>query len=244
MPTESKRVNTAPPQKLPHAVVAASEHVRVQQKNALLWRVIAFAVVLIGWIFISWANRYRFTAPVVMLQLGWLAVIFSIYFLTKVGASAAAEIDERDVWWKPVGAIEDLQQQKRSLLKAIKEVEFDQQMGKQSEADAREIISVYRAAAIDVIKAIEAEGAGSEGLSPREQIAREVRARVQVAGNSTRNANKQTKGNKRDGKDGKAKKSDVNVADAASEINHSEVGASADEKSQSGTTPSESTAND
>jgi hypothetical protein len=159
-------------------------------KNRWLWRSIGAAAVLIGWLFISWSNRYRFTAPVVMLALGWLAVVASIYFLARLGAAAASEADPKDVWWKPMGKLEELEHQKRALFKAIKEVEFDQQMGKQSEADARAMISVYRAAAIEVIKAIESDGKVVAGLTARQQIEQEVRARLQLAGQSKRNAGK------------------------------------------------------
>jgi hypothetical protein len=89
-----------------------------------------------------------------------------------------------------MGKLEELEHQKRALFKAIKEVEFDQQMGKQSEADARAMIAVYRAAAIEVIKAIESGGKVVAGLTAREQIEQEVRARLQLAGQSKRNAGK------------------------------------------------------
>jgi hypothetical protein len=168
--------------KLPEARVH-SEPVRTVGADPLRWlkRGIFVAIVAIGWVFISWHNRYRFAAPVVMLQLGWLAVVSAVYFLWHTGASASAEIGTEDPWWRPVGELEELEREKRALLKAIKEVEFDQQMGKQSVSDANEIVSSYRARAIEVIKAIDALGDG-KARTVREQIQREVRARIQFEG--------------------------------------------------------------
>ncbi|MBP9086635.1 MAG: hypothetical protein KBG15_10990 [Kofleriaceae bacterium] len=172
--------------------------------DPLRWvkRGIYAAVVVIGWVFISWSNRYRFAAPVVILQLGWLAVVSAVYFLWQTGATATAELDGTDPWWRPIGKLEALEGEKRAMLKAIKEVEFDHQMGKQSAADAREIIAVYRARAIEVIKAIDlAQGSGP--ASVRDQIEREIKARVEVLGKSARAESKAAQAAKR-GKKAKA----------------------------------------
>ncbi len=154
------------------------------------------AVVIIGWVFISWSNRYRFAAPVVMLQLGWLAVVSAVYFLWHTGAAATAELDGSDPWWRPIGKLEELEREKRAMLKAIKEVEFDHQMGKQSAADAHEIIAVYRARAIEVIKAIDMAQAQGPA-SARDQIELEIKARVEVLGKSARAENKAAQAAKR-----------------------------------------------
>ncbi len=195
---------------LPQAIVHATPTVVTLKAppDPLRWvkRGIYAAVVIIGWVFISWSNRYRLAAPVVMLQLGWLAVVSAVYFLWHTGASATAELDGADPWWRPIGKIEELEREKRAMLKAIKEVEFDQQMGKQSVMDANEIIAVYRARAIEVIKAIDAAQATGP-TTKRDEIEREIKARVEVMGKSARAVNKATQAAKR-GKKGAA------VADA------------------------------
>lgn len=172
---------------IPEAIVRDAAVPASVALDRLRWvkRGIYAAVVVIGWVFISWSNRYRFIAPVVMLQLGWFAVVSAVYFLWHTGAAATAELDGSDPWWRPIGKVEELEREKRAMLKAIKEVDFDHQMGKQSAADAHEIIAVYRARAIEVIKAIDI-AQGQAPASAREQIEREIKARVEVLGKSAR----------------------------------------------------------
>ena len=149
------------------------------------WRAGALAALLLGWVFIAWQNRFHITAPVVFVCLGYLAVITTVYNLWRTGAavveSADAVIDS--TWSKPVGAVGELEREKRTLLKAIKEAEFDHEMGKLSKRDADDMIRQYRGRAIEVIKEIEQLGQGAAG-TPREQIMREVRARLEVSAKS------------------------------------------------------------
>ena len=196
--TTSDDVATSDAADLPQAIVHDTGAPAALALDPLRWvkRGIYIAVVLIGWFFISWSNRYRFAAPVVMLQLGWLAVVSAVNFLWHTGAAATAELDGTDPWWRPIGKIEELEREKRAMLKAIKEVEFDHQMGKQSAADAGEIIAVYRARAIEVIKAIDL-AQGQAPASAREQIEREIKARVEVLGKSARAENKAAQAAKR-----------------------------------------------
>jgi hypothetical protein len=147
-----------------------------RQRRALAL-LIASGALLAGWGFVMWHHRFRVTAPVVMLMLGWLAVLSAVYFLWRTADNA--DLDDEEDWWKPAGRIEELQREKRSLLKVIKEAELDRDTGKLSKADADDIILRYRARAIDVIKAIDvAEGGGDAGV--RARIEREVRARLEV----------------------------------------------------------------
>jgi hypothetical protein len=141
----------------------------------------AIASLGIGWLFILWQNHFHLTAPTVFLCLGYLAVIATIYNLWRTGAAAADSSDEDDdsTLAKPAGALGALEREKRTLLKAIKEAEFDRDMGKLSQRDADDMIRGYRARAIEVIKEIDLLGQGGVG-TVREQILREVRARVQL----------------------------------------------------------------
>jgi hypothetical protein len=152
-----------------------------------IWRSVALAALLIGWLFIAWQNRFHVTAPMVFVCLGYLAVIATIYNLWRTGAAAvdSSEDDADSTWAKPAGALGELEREKRTLLKAIKEAEFDLQMGKLSQRDADEMIRGYRARAIEVIKEIDRLGLGAAG-TVREQILREVRARVQLDGKAAR----------------------------------------------------------
>ncbi len=76
---------------------------------------------------------------------------------------------------------DELEREKRTLLKAIKEAEFDHGMGKLSKRDADEMIATYRARAIEVIKELERLEAGEAG-TVRERIEREVKARLELDG--------------------------------------------------------------
>jgi hypothetical protein len=151
------------------------------------WRGVAIAILVIGWLFILWVNHFHVTAPAVFVCLGWLAVIATIYNLWRTGAAAvdSSEEDSDSTWAKPTGALGELEREKRTLLKAIKEAEFDRDMGKLSQRDADDMIRGYRARAIEVIKEIDLLGRGGVG-TVREQILREVRARVQLDGKAAK----------------------------------------------------------
>jgi hypothetical protein len=142
-----------------------------------VWRGGAIFVLLVGWTFIAWNNRWHVTAPTVVVALAYFAVVALVYNLWRVGA-AAAELDDPH-WGQPIGAAAELAREKKALLKAIKEAEFDRDMGKLSAGDADRMIAVYRSSAIEVIKEID-RIAGGDASSVREKIEREVKARVAV----------------------------------------------------------------
>jgi hypothetical protein len=143
----------------------------------------------LGWGFIAWQNHFHVTPAMVFVCLAYLAAVTTIYTLWRTGATAVADDDEVDdsTWTKPAGALGELEREKRTLLKAIKEAEFDFQMGKLSKPDADEMIRVYRARAIEVIKDLDRLDHGTAG-SAREQIMREVRARLEVEARSQKTA--------------------------------------------------------
>ncbi len=160
-------------------------------------RLIALGATLVGWGFIGWHEHFRITPPTVFLCLGWLAVVEAVLYLWRTGFSATDD-DPGDVaWWKPVGEADELVREKRSLLKAIKEIEFDHEMGKTTEADAGEMVRMYRARAIEVIKAIdaiEAIDASGKGLATvKDEIERELRARIELKGKSKAKAKRKPK---------------------------------------------------
>jgi len=138
------------------------------------------AALVIGWVFILYVNRFDPTPPVVFVGLAYLALLSAIYALWRTGVVVADENedDADSTWERPVGARGELEREKKSLLKAIKETEFDREMGKLSKADADRMITVYRARAIEVIKELDKPLDG-EG-TVREQIAREVKARLEL----------------------------------------------------------------
>jgi hypothetical protein len=162
-----------------------------------IWRGAALALLVIGWLFIAFVNNFHITPPVVFIGLGYLAAIVTIWNLWQTGASAVAsnEEDAGDAdWGRPIGARGELEREKRTLLKAIKEAEFDHLMGKLSDADADKMIQTYRARAIQVIR--ELEEPGMRG-TVRDAIEREVRVRLEVEAHRTGSAAKQKRKSKK-----------------------------------------------
>jgi hypothetical protein len=143
-----------------------------------MWRgVIAFTL-LLGWVFILIHNNFHLAVPTVMMALGYFAVVMTVATLWRVGAAAVEPIDDSpEQWARPIGPRAELDKEKKTLLKAIKEAEFDQAMGKLSKADAEDLIKTYRARAIEIIKQLDALDSG-HAAGPRDQIQREVQARL------------------------------------------------------------------
>ena len=137
-------------------------------------------VLVIGWVFILWANNFHVTAPVVMVCLAYLCGRRADpQPVAHRRCGGRVRRRQRRVG-PPIGANGELEKEKKTLLKAIKEAEFDLAMGKLSKRDSESLIKQYRARAIEVIKELDHVGDGAE-LSPREQIEREVKARRELA---------------------------------------------------------------
>jgi hypothetical protein len=162
---------------------------------SLLGRILVGFILLLGWVFITWQNKFHITAPTFFVCVGYLAVVMTVVNLWRTGASAMA-IEQSGEWARPLGARGELEREKKTLLKAIKEAEFDFEMGKLSKADADGMIQTYRARAIEVIKQLERfadEDINADPMqvdpvgrpvgkaSVRDQIAREVKARLELA---------------------------------------------------------------
>jgi hypothetical protein len=144
-----------------------------------VWRGSAATAVVIGWGFFFRNNMHITPRWCSSAQLRSACGHLHAF---KTGAAAVSSRDDDDdtsdaAWGLMVGARDELEREKRTLLKAIKEAEFDHQMGKLSKRDVDEMIRNYRLRAIEVIKLL--EDSGKPG-TPREQIQREVRARLEV----------------------------------------------------------------
>jgi hypothetical protein len=185
------------------------------------------AIVALGWVFIAWQNKFHVSAPVGFVCLGYLAVVMTVYNLWRTGAAAVApELGNDDAWARPLGQRGELEKEKRSLLKAIKEAEFDHEMGKLSKADANAMIDTYRARAIAVIKELERFENNAHAMDPsgrileketaRDQIAREVKARLELTGANKKKkvvAKAAAKAEKAAAKSGKAEKAEPEKAE-------------------------------
>ena len=166
---------------------AVSDRAPRRKVSDVVWiaRLCTLMLIIVGWGVALQYNRWHFGAPVVFLLLGWAAVIGTGWFLWRAAWMAANDDPAvGDDFWKLGGdgqTIEraELEHEKRALLKAIKEIEFDHQLGKMSDEDAQELIRVYRTRAIEIIKALDAVD-DEASLSVHERIEREVRDRLAV----------------------------------------------------------------
>lgn len=149
----------------------------------LVWvrRASVLLLLVIGWVFILANNHFHLTASSFFIGLGYTAAVAAVYTLFRTGATAVATSAEdlgTAEWGAPMGPRGELEREKRMLLKAIREAEFDHEMGKLSKADADLMIAQYRARAIAIIKQLDtAEG---ESASTRSSIEREIRARLEL----------------------------------------------------------------
>lgn len=146
----------------------------------------AGGLVVAGWLLILAINRWYLGAPAVFLCLGWLSIVAAGRLLWIAAMRAGTELEGGPAEVEPVlTRVEELEREKKALLKAIKEVEFDRELGKMSDADADEIVRVYRARAIEILKLLDggAPAVAAEAGEPLDQvIEREVRARLALAG--------------------------------------------------------------
>ncbi len=115
---------------------------------------------------------HRFGPTAVWIGLAAAALVISTWLL-----SSAAR-----VLWSPVAEVtvvvarqrKELEREKRALYKALRELEFDYQMGKLSSRDFEEANSRYRSRALAILKAL--DEVPSDG---RARIEDELRARVE-----------------------------------------------------------------
>jgi hypothetical protein len=158
-------------------------------------RLILGGLLVLGTFAILYVNGWRLNAPVIFLFTGWLGILISAHFLWKTAMVAAAEGEGEDDDGFEVASTrrDDLQREKRAVLKAIKEIEFDHAMDKMSQSDADELLALYRRRAIAIIKELE----GGEAGSVSELIDREVKARLAVDSAARGAQGKAAKANKK-----------------------------------------------
>ncbi len=155
-----------------------------ERQVLVIWGILLLA----GWTLIlnknQWGLSPFFISPgAVFMCIAWVGVLGATYFLWRSGMTAASESDvDEEAYWRPVGKRTELESEKKTLLKAIKEIEFDHNLGKMSDADAKMLTQVYRQRAIAVIKAIDELGdEDAASASLRDKIDRDVKARLEVA---------------------------------------------------------------
>jgi hypothetical protein len=119
----------------------------------------------------AWASSGRLAAA---LFIGLAAATLATGVALLLGAAAALgrEPATRAPLRTSARRKRELEREKQRLLKALKELEFDHEMGKVSEADFREIGGVYRARALRIYRQLDAGGGDYRALVERDLKAR------------------------------------------------------------------------
>jgi len=128
---------------------------------------------------VAWASAAAggLTGSAVFLGFGALSLAWVVLVLGRAAVTLVRE-PARDEEVKATGRRrKELEREKQALLKALKELELDFQMGKISEADYREIGGAYRQRAIGVLRALDLES-----VEYKELIERDVKHRREAAG--------------------------------------------------------------
>ncbi len=105
--------------------------------------------------------HFRPTAGTVFLSLGWISILCTGYLLVRtvqtfdlrVGAEVSGDLT--------ANRRAELEREKKLLVKAIKEVEFDRDSGKLDTGEAAQAIARYRARAVEILRLLD-EGPGRQ----------------------------------------------------------------------------------
>ena len=102
------------------------------------------------------------TAGTVLLSLGWVALLGSGYLLVRAASAFDLRVGPA-ILIDGVPAVRrgELEREKKLLLKAIKECEFDRDSGKLDGGMADEAIARYRARALEILRLLD-DGAGKQ----------------------------------------------------------------------------------
>jgi hypothetical protein len=111
----------------------------------------------------------------VFLGIAAFTMVLVIGLVTRA-ARVLVEPDQGEVAQATGRRKKELEREKQSLLKALKELEFDHEMGKISDADFRDIGGQYRARAVRVLRQLDEQGADYKELVEKELKARRAAA--------------------------------------------------------------------
>lgn len=143
-------------------------------------RLAMIGALALGWLFVLAQHSFRFTPSAVMLGLAWLCLVWAVQTVWAM-ADAAASPTDRASWWQRETPKQELKRQKASLLRALKEIEFDRDTGKLSAQDAEILAATYRQDAIEVMRQLDALDASADA-SVHGEIKAELARRQAAAG--------------------------------------------------------------
>jgi len=139
--------------------------------GVLIWAIMVVLVLAMGG---------SFEAPTIALGVGGIALIFAIWRLFRMVAALSEPPEYGLEGSRTQGEKTRRQDEFQRLLRGLKELEFDHEMGKISEQDFSSLEQAYRARALDLMQALELEkqtGDGSPGLHTDLQKELDRRAR-------------------------------------------------------------------
>jgi hypothetical protein len=132
--------------------------------------VVAFTVVSL------FVYDFRPTAGTVFLSIGWISILGTGYLLARAASSFDLRVGSPGIGDLTTGRRSQLEREKRLLVKAIKEAEFDRDSGKLEGSEAAESIARYRARAVEILRLLdEGPSLQYEGLIEKE-LARRLAA--------------------------------------------------------------------
>ncbi len=149
---------------------AASKSAGPKSPRALVWtlRVLVGATGIVG---LGLAGVEEATLGLAVAAAALIFCLTVLYRMVRVLGRPALEFDlERDAVFAMAGH-KQLREERRRLLRAINELEFDHQMGKLSDADYKAVRHAYELRAVEVMRALE----GEPELHP--ELRRELEAR-------------------------------------------------------------------
>jgi hypothetical protein len=115
---------------------------------------IAASVAVLGFAAVALAiYQFKPTPGVSFLILGWMSILATGYFLSRAVASFDLHSGGREEL--TATRREELLAEKKLLLKAIKEVEFDRDTDKLDGGEAAEAIARYRARAVEILRQLD-----------------------------------------------------------------------------------------
>ena len=177
---------------------------------------------LAGLVMVLHFHSWEMSVTAVCLMLAWWAILATGYFLWTAGLLVAAEGDDSEGFHLGRSRRDDLHLEKHSLLKAIKEVEFDHQMGKMSDGDASALTALYRTRAVEILKQLDQAAEGDETLTIAERIERDIRARAEISGARDKARARAQAEKSKTTKKSKAKAEAAPVAEATKPMNEEE----------------------
>src|SRR5262249_28528231 len=116
------------------------------------------ACVALGCVAYLVASGTRVGAPLVFVVGAAVALCVTLYLLARSAIAVMAEPQADEVRVATGRRRKELEREKQMLLKALKELAFDREMHKVSDADYEDIAGTYRARAVRVMRQLD-EGA-------------------------------------------------------------------------------------